>query len=219
MECSSYLGWAYAHWMLSAITSASTASLNPLGRLGVPLSSWPVLLGLGLAILALTYEIIHRPIGPLKYMEFIGLSVLTGSLFVGAFELMGKKGLVVDVLITNVFIFFASMLLGFWDIHNEARLVPYIVAALVGQVAGQLSLYFARQRGDINETLGSLAPSDWGLSFLSTAGFALYVAYDTNMLKRMARKCESGDGRLADPIQGSMGMFVDILNLVVKTKI
>ncbi len=210
MACEAFLGKAYAHWFLAALTSSTTASLNPLGYVGIPLTQPGILVLLLGIILALTFWIIHTALGPQKYILFILLSVFTGSVFLGVFEYLGKKGLVVDVLITNCFIFLSMATLGFFDRQNAFPFWMYLVAAFTGQALGRGILSLAREKLKLQNQLGDINTQDLYLSILSTTLFAVYVAYDTSMLKRMARQCNDQ----ADPIQGAMGMYIDILNLM-----
>jgi FtsH-binding integral membrane protein len=210
MACEAFLGKSYAHWFLAALTSSTTASLNPLGSLGVPLTHPGILVLFVGIILGLTYWIIYTPLGPQKYILFILLSVFTGSVFLGTFDYLGKKGLVVDILITNCFIFLAMASLGFLDTSNSFPFWMYLLSAFVGQGLGRLVLSLARKELKLEESLGTLNTQDLYISLFSTTAFALYVAYDTSMLKRMARVCSPQ----ADPIQGAMGMYIDILNLI-----
>lgn len=210
MACEAFLGKAYAHWLLAAITSSTTASVNPLGLLGIPLVNLGTLIVLGISILAITYWIIYTPYGFRKYVLFLLLSIFTGSFFLSFFEYLGKKGLVVDILITNCFIFLSLATLGFIDRENAYPFWMYFLAAFVGQGLGRGFLSLARKELKLEEILGEINNQDLYISILSTTLFALYVAYDTSMLKRMARTCSAE----ADPIQGAMGLYIDILNLV-----
>jgi FtsH-binding integral membrane protein len=211
--CPNFLGWTYVHWLLAGIVSATTASLNPLGELGIDVRSFVAQIVLGLLLLVVTFAILAVPVGPLKYLLFVLLSVITGTFLIGVFERLEKKGLLVDVLITNCVIFIAMSVVGFYDTDNVVKFGPYLFAALIGMLVARLGLFVARSGTDTEKALGTLKQVDLFLSLASTGLFAIYVAYDTSMLKRMARTCEGKP----DYINGAMGLYLDIVNLFVNT--
>ncbi len=214
--CPNFLGWTYVHWLLAGIVSATTASLNPLGELGVNVENAWVVVGLAIAMLVLTLTIITIPLGIPKYILFLLLSVVTGTLLIGVFDRLDKKGLLVDVLITNCVIFIAMSAVGFYDNGNSVRFGAYLFAALLGLIVARIGLFIARSGTDSQKALGELNNVDFFLSVFSTLLFALYVAYDTSMLKRMARECAAGKAK-PDYINGAMGLYLDIVNLFTST--
>lgn len=214
--CDNFLGWTYLHWLMAGIVSASTAALDPLGNLGIDAKQWWILLTLVVVQLVITYAIITMPLGPLKYVLFLLLSVITGSLLSGVFDLVEKKGILLDILITNCVIFIAMSAVGFYDNGNSVRFGTYLFAALIGLIVARIGLYIARVSASMDQMLGELKTADLLLSVFTTVLFALYVAYDTSMLKRMARACAAGKEK-PDYINGAMGLYLDIVNLFVST--
>ena len=214
--CENFLGWTYVHWLMAGIVSASTAAVDPLQRLNIDAKQWWVILTLVVAQLAITYAIVTMPLGPFKYVLFLFLSVITGSLLSGVFDLVEKKGVLLDVLITNVVIFITMSAVGFYDNGNSVGFGGYLFAALVGLIVGRIGLYIARSSSSASEMLGELKTVDLLLSVFTTGLFALYVAYDTSMLKRMARACAAGKEK-PDYINGAMGLYIDLMNLFVST--
>ena len=187
------IGMTYLHLTgalaLTAVSSEYPISVSPI----VSLVEF-------VAIIAIIVLITQAKPGPYKYFLFAAFAILIGQTLAPLVDMYQAKGTLREVLASVAGIFLAMTAVGFIDNQNILGFGGYLFAALIGLVVGRLILLFT-QFGDPNT---DFAKANTLLNLFATALFAVYVAYDTQLLKQQRNK---------DYINSSMGLFLDIINL------
>ena len=153
-----------------------------------------------IALIAIIFIIIPTKPGPYKYLLFAAFAFLIGQSLAPTVDKLQAKGTLREVLASVAGIFLAMTAVGFLDNQNILGFGPYLFAALIGLVIGRLILLFT-QFGD---PTADLTKANSLLNLFATGLFAIYVAYDTQLLKQEKSK---------DYVNASMGLFLDIINL------
>jgi modulator of FtsH protease len=164
-----------------------------------PLSSSPIVsLVEFLAIIAIIFFIVPARPGPYKYLLFAAFAFLIGQTLAPLVDKLQAKGTLREVLASVAGIFLAMTAVGFLDNQNILGFGGYLFAALIGLVVGRLIILFTQFGG------ADLTKANSLLNLFATGLFAVYVAYDTQILKQERNK---------DYVNASMGLFLDIINL------
>lgn len=151
-----------------------------------------------IALFAIIFIIIPTKPGPYKYLLFAAFAFLIGQSLAPTIDKLQARGTLREVLASVAGIFLAMTAVGFLDNQNVLGFGPYLFAALIGLVVGRLILLFTQVGGADVTKANSL------LNLFATGLFAIYVAYDTQLIKQERSK---------DYVNSSMGLFLDIINL------
>lgn len=151
-----------------------------------------------IALFAIIFIIIPTRPGPYKYLLFAAFAFLIGQSLAPTVDKLQARGTLREVLASVAGIFLAMTAVGFLDNQNVLGFGPYLFAALIGLVVGRLILLFTQVGGADVTKANSL------LNLFATGLFAVYVAYDTQLIKQERSK---------DYVNSSMGLFLDIINL------
>lgn len=205
-RCSSFIGYTYLHLFAAGLLSALSAKMDLVKKAGF--NTDKVLTELFLAVIALilVVVIVLMPIGPLKYILFGLFVIILGATLRSVANRYKAEGTLTDVLLTVSGIFLAMTTVGFYDQQNLLGYEVYLFAALFGLVLGRLGVGAAMLVGAPEEKI-----TGWNLLFsvLATFVFSLYLAYDTQVLKEMAKECKGNP----DYINGALSLYLDIVNL------
>ena len=164
-----------------------------------PITSSPVIAIIEfIALFAIIFIIIPTRPGPYKYLLFAAFAFLIGQSLAPTVDKLQARGTLREVLASVAGIFLAMTAVGFLDNQNVLGFGPYLFAALIGLVIGRLILLFTQVGGADVTKANSL------LNLFATGLFAVYVAYDTQLIKQERSK---------DYVNSSMGLFLDIINL------
>jgi FtsH-binding integral membrane protein len=199
-----FIGYTYLHLFAALIivtASSEFALLKPLGGI-----AYIVALIFDLILLFL---ILTMAPGPIKYILAVVYVAILGQ-FINVFrDKLDQLGVDIKELLFYVGgIFVACSAIGFYDKGGILGFGPYLFAALIGIVLGRIGLVIGGFAGADKQNVSVLGQA---LSWISIAVFSVYVAYDTQMLKREARAV--GKGAKADYINSSIGLFLDAINL------
>jgi FtsH-binding integral membrane protein len=189
-----FIGMTYLH-LTGALALTAVSSEYP-----IAISPVVVIIEF-LAIIALIFLIIPARPGPYKYFLFAVFLILIGQTLSPLVDKYQAKGTLREVLFSVAGIFLAMTALGFLDNQNILGFGPYLFAALLGLIIARIILLFTQDYSSINS-----AKANSFLNFFATALFAIYVAYDTQLLKEKQRKPY-------DYVNSSMDLFLDIINL------
>ena len=194
---SSFIGITYLHLLGGLGITAVNAKY--------PISSnlYVIIVEFIISFLILFFIEAMKP-GPLKYILAIIFVAIVGQLLSFAVKYFEDKRILDDVLITVAGIFSAMTALGFYDNQNILGFGPYLFAGLIGLIIARVILIFVSIGNTSNKAVST---TDTVLSWVGTAIFSIYVAYDTQRMKEYARLKEK------DYINSSMGLFLDIINL------
>jgi FtsH-binding integral membrane protein len=143
--------------------------------------------------------------GVFKYAVAALFCVLLGQTLSVLVDRLQQKELLPQVLASVLGIFTAMTAVGFYDKQNLLGFGGYLLAALVGVVLGQLGLLAASGFTVSEKTLLNVQS---GISIFATTLFSVYVAYDTQRLKRDAKSKTK-----PDYIDASLGLYLDFINL------
>ena len=157
--------------------------------------------------LLLLFVLFFMSNGIFKYAVAALFCILLGQTLSVLVEQLQQKELLPKVLASVLGIFAAMTAVGFYDSQNLLGFGGYFLTALVGLLIGQVGFLIAMGYGVSKETLLNVQT---GLSMIGTALFSIYVAYDTQLLKKVAKSKIK-----PDYIDASMGLYLDFINLFV----
>jgi len=187
----SHIGITYLHLTgalaLTAVSSERT--LLPGGTLVAAILSFVLIFLLGFA----------RP-GPYKYFLFATFSILIGQLLAPQVKSLEAKGQLREVLASVAGIFLAMTVVGFVDKQNFLGFGGYLMAALIGLIVARLFLIVVK----LGDPTSDVSKTNTMLNWVGTGLFAVFVAYDTQVLKQRKNK---------DYVDASLNLFLDIINL------
>jgi FtsH-binding integral membrane protein len=188
-----FIGMTYLH-LTGALALTAVSS-------EYPLSTSPIVsLVEFVAIIAIIFLITGAKPGPYKYFLFAAFAILIGQTLAPLVDKFQAKGELREVLFSVAGIFLAMTAVGFLDNQNILGFGPYLFAALIGLVLARIILLFT------HGSQADLTKANSLLNLFATGLFAVYVAYDTQLLKQRQRKPY-------DYVNSSMGLFLDIINL------
>ena len=187
----SHIGITYLHLTgalaLTAVSSERT--LLPGGTLVAAILSFVLIFLLGFA----------RP-GPYKYFLFATFSILIGQLLAPQVKSLEAKGQLREVLASVAGIFLGMTVVGFVDKQNFLGFGGYLMAALIGLIVARLFLIVVK----LGDPTSDVSKTNTMLNWVGTGLFAVFVAYDTQVLKQRKNK---------DYVDASLNLFLDIINL------
>lgn len=205
-RCDNFIGYTYLHLFAAGIISALSAKLDLVRKAGFNTDNILTDLFLFFVSLVLVVVIVLLPIGPLKYVLFALFVIILGSALRAVANRYAGEGTLTDVLFTVSGIFLAMTAVGFYDQQNLLGYEIYLFAALVGLILGRLGVGVAMIVGAPEQKI-----TGWNLFFsvLATFIFSFYLAYDTQVLKEMAKECKGKP----DYINGALSLYLDLVNL------
>ena len=206
--CPGFIGMTYLHLALASVFTAIATRYDFLGKVGIDMKKWYNLLILLVLSIILVFVLTYLKPGPLKYIVFFVFIFCIGTSLRDIADKLDQKDLLLDVLATVSSVFVAMTALGFYDKQNFLGFGPYLFAGLIGLILARLGLGVANFVGAPTATVSGVNQI---LSVLATLLFSIYLAYDTQMLKKMASECKSNP----DYINGAIGLYLDIINLFV----
>lgn len=145
--------------------------------------------------------------GPLKYIVFLVFLIAAGQLIGPLVDRLQAKGMLRQVLLMVAGVFAGMTALAFYDTKGTfLGMGPYLFAGLLGLIIAELIGLLL----GITDTIGPKTFQSIGqiFAYIGTFIFTLYVAYDTQVMrKRASRK------GYVDYVDASLGLYLDILNL------
>lgn len=193
----SFISIVYLHLFAgSALTLASSQ---------VPLhSSMLYAVVSSIVSLILLFAMIYMKPGPMKYVVAALYCALLGQTIGPFFEKLQQKDLVQPVLISVCAIFGAMTVAGFLDNQNFLGFGGYLFVALLALIVANIGILF------LSDSKESLTSANNVLRTIGTGLFAIFVAYDTQVLKEDVQQKK----KHPDYIMATMGLYLDLLNLV-----
>lgn len=158
------------------------------------------------ALLFLIFVLMKMAPSPLKYVVFGVFLILLGNTLAPLTQRLEDKEVLQNVLAMVAGVFLGMTALAVAVPGRFLGLGPYLLAGLVGLILARLGLWIGGLAG---APLDDLKKGSTVLSYLGVGLFALYIAYDTQVLKtrmgaRLAKK---------DPIAATLDLYLDIVNL------
>lgn len=211
--CQNYLGKTFAHTgaalaiaALSAETSDIGATLSRQIFKGSPIMQ--LIANVVIAIVLIFGVMKTTPGGIPKYLFFVAFAFWMGQSLKPLVERLQDKKQIQRILALTTGVFLGMAAAGFYDKQNLLGLGPYLFAALVGLVLGQLGLMIF---ADPKDKAAARDP----IRFIGVALFAIYTAYDVQVVKEGKRGCRNSANRRAQPDYPveSLGLFLDYINL------
>ena len=193
-----YLGFVYLHLAALCVIAASSAELNLLEDL-------PWFITIILTFVSLFGIFFTGPGTALQYLFFVAFAAFIGQLEHATVEADKEKGVLTYILITVACIFAAMTALGFIDNQNLLGMGPYLFAGLIGLIVAQFAVIAYQYVGGQNTTVSTTWK--W-LSGFGTALFTVFIAYDTQRLKR-----DAAYSKTPNYPRDSLSLFLDIVNL------
>jgi FtsH-binding integral membrane protein len=209
-SCKYFFGKVFAHLAGALAISAASAEYSNLGQqlLGGTSLLVQTLLSLGILLGLLFGTQMTKPGGFAKYGFFIAFAFWMGQSLKPYVDRLQDKGTLTRVLTLTTGVFAAMTALGFYDSGNFLGLGPYLLAGLIGLIIAQLLVLL----------LGSPEEKKKGIQWLNLIGvalFALFTAYDIQVLRVNAKLCRSGKNSPFQPDYPveSLGIYLDFINL------
>ena len=205
-RCDNFIGYTYLHLFAAGLLSAVSAKMDIVRKAGFNTEKVLTEIFLAIVALVLVVIIVLLPIGVLKYILFALFIIIVGANLRSVANRYKAEGTLTDVLLTDSGIFLAMTAVGFYDQQNLLGYEIYLFAALIGLVLGRLGVGVAMLVGAPEKKI-----TGWNLFFsvLATFVFSVYIAFDTQVLKEMAKECKGQP----DYINGSLSLYVDIVNM------
>jgi len=192
----SFIGITYLH-LTAALGVTAVSSEHPL-------TTSPIVGILEfVAIFGILELLISAPPGPYKYALFALFCALIGQALAPAVKRAEAKGILREVLASVAGIFIAMSIVGFADNQNFLKFGGYLCAALLGLIIARFALIIM-DLADPNSM--DFTKTNTILNWVATILFAVFVAYDTQLLKKKQKKPY-------DYVNASIGLFLDIINL------
>lgn len=137
--------------------------------------------------------------GPFKYFLFATFSILIGQIIAPQVKSLEAKGQLREVLASVAGIFLGMTVVGFVD-KGLLGFGGYLMAALIGLIVARLFLIVVK----LGDPTSDVTKTNTLLNWVGTVLFAVFVAYDTQVLKQRKNK---------DYVDASLNLFLDIINL------
>jgi modulator of FtsH protease len=138
--------------------------------------------------------------GPYKYFLFATFSILIGQIIAPQVKSLEAKGQLREVLASVAGIFLGMTVVGFVDKQNFLGFGGYLMAALIGLIVARIFLIVVK----LGDPTSDVSKTNTMLNWVGTVLFAVFVAYDTQVLKQRKNK---------DYVDASLNLFLDIINL------
>jgi len=213
-SCDYYFGKVFAHLAAALAVSAISAGTSNIGatmygdasKLLKVLGNMVILIGTAYGIYA------TKPGGIPKYALFLFFAFWVGQVMKPYVLQLQDKGTLTRVLILTTGVFVGMMALGFYDSMNLLGFGPYLGAGLLGMIVAQLLLL----------AFGTPEEKQKGLKWLNLFGvalFAVFTAYDVQVLRAGAGSCRTAQKKLrVDPDYPveSLGLYLDFINLFAR---
>lgn len=210
-SCKNYFGKVFAHLAAALAISAASAETSNIGStiygnasvLIQFLGNLAIMLGLMFGVF------LTRPGGVPKYAFFIAFAFWMGQILKPYVDKLDAKGALTRTLILTTGVFVGMMALGFYDSMNLLGFGPYLTAGLLGLIVAQLLLL----------SLGTPEEKRKGIQILNVVGvalFAVFTAYDVQVLRAGAKSCRRMQKNLKmdpDYPAESLGLYLDFVNL------
>jgi FtsH-binding integral membrane protein len=205
-RCDNFIGYTYLHLLAAGLISAVSAKMDLVRKAGFNTDKILTEIFLAVVALVLVVVIVTLPVGIPKYILFAVFVIIIGATLRSVANRYKAEGTLNDVLFTVSGIFMAMTAVGFYDQQNLLGYGTYLFAALIGLILGRAGVGLAMVVGAPEEKI-----TGWNLIFsvLATFIFSFYLAYDTQVLKEMARECKARP----DYINGALSLYLDIVNL------
>jgi len=193
----SFIGMTYLH-LTGALALTAVSSETPV--------SFPYvnIINTILVFVVLFLMMAARP-GPYKYLLFALFCILFGQILSPVVQDLEARGQLREVIASVAGIFIAMTVVGFVDNQNFLGFGGYLLAALIGLIIARLALIVAK----LGDPSASVSKMNTLLNWVGTALFAVFVAYDTQILKHTQKLRQ----RNPDYVDASLGLFLDIINL------
>jgi FtsH-binding integral membrane protein len=209
-SCNNYFGKIFAHLAAALAISAVSAETSNVGVTMYGDASQLIQFLGNLAILfALMYGVfMTAPGGIPKYAFFIAFAFWVGQLVKPYVEELEDKSALTQTLVMTTGVFVGMMALGFYDSMNLLGFGPYLIAGLIGLIIARVAVY----------TLGTPEEKAKGVPWLNTIGvalFALITAYDIQVLRVLAKRCNTLKKLKIEPDypSESLNLYLDFINI------
>jgi FtsH-binding integral membrane protein len=207
--CQNYLGKTFAHTGTALAIAALSAETSDLG--GQIFKGSPIiqLIANVVIAIALIFGVMKTtPGGVPKYLFFVAFAFWMGQSLKPLVERLQDKKQIQRILALTTGVFLGMAAIGFYDKQNLLGLGPYLFAALLGLILAQLGLAIFASPSD-------RAAAKDPIRFIGVALFAIYTAYDVQVVKEGKRGCRNSANRRAQPDYPveSLGLFLDYINL------
>jgi FtsH-binding integral membrane protein len=144
---------------------------------------------------------------PLKYMTATLFVYLIGQLSGIFIQRLDEQNILARTLFLATGVFVGMVAMGIYDKNNLLGFGPYLFGALIGFIIAQTILFILTATTTIQKQ--EYFQGRKILSFFGVALFSLFAAYDTQVIKVLARKCK----KRGDYINASLGLFMDFVSL------
>jgi len=209
-SCNNYFGKIFAHLAAALAISAVSAETSNVGVTMYGDASQLIQFLGNLAIFfGLMFGVFLTAPGSIpKYAFFIAFAFWTGQLVKPYVEELEDKSALTQTLVMTTGVFVGMMALGFYDSMNLLGFGPYLIAGLIGLIIARVAVY----------TLGTPEEKAKGVPWLNTIGvalFALITAYDIQVLRVLAKRCNTLKKLKIEPDypSESLNLYLDFINI------
>jgi FtsH-binding integral membrane protein len=148
------------------------------------------------------------PGGIPKYAFFVAFAFWVGQLIKPYIAELKDESALTQTLIMTTGVFVGMMALGFYDSMNLLGFGPYLVAGLIGFIIARVAVH----------ALGTPEEKAKGVPWLNTIGvalFAVFTAYDIQVLRVFAKRCKTLKKAKIEPDYPaqSLNLYLDFINI------
>jgi FtsH-binding integral membrane protein len=207
-RCKNFIAKTLAHVAGGlAITSISARYPVVYNALLSSTGVWAFLI-LGFLQIGLLFAITIAPPNTIyKYSIWFLFVYFIGQLLSSYVHTIENDNLLIRSLALTTGIFFAMMLLGFYDSQNILGFRSYLFAGLIGYILVELILDFLIYTKTVDGQMLNRVLSGIGVGL-----FAFLTGSDIQLLKEKAKKCNDSP----DYIDQSLNLFLDFINIFNK---
>jgi len=209
-SCNNYFGKIFAHLAAALAISAVSAETSNVGVTMYGDASQLIQFLGNLAIFfGLMFGVFLTAPGSIpKYAFFIAFAFWTGQLVKPYVEELEDKSALTQTLVMTTGVFVGMMALGFYDSMNLLGFGPYLIAGLIGLIIARVAVH----------VLGTPEEKAKGVPWLNTIGvalFALITAYDIQVLRVLAKRCNTLKKLKIEPDypSESLNLYLDFINI------
>jgi len=180
-----FLAITYAHLIATGLISIISAKLNLVGLLSLDKHDLKSSIMLLVMSIVLLYLILNQKPGIIKYCLYFAFIVSITSLIREITNRFNSQDIYIDILTILSSIFFGLMVLTIYDKHHDFSFVIYLSVALISMIIARFGINITVFLKSDNQPISGMRQI---ISVIITFILSIYIAYDTNKLKKLADK-------------------------------
>jgi FtsH-binding integral membrane protein len=180
-----FLAITYAHLIGTGLISIISAKLNLVGLLNLDKQDLNSSISLLIMSIVLLYLILNQKPGIIKYSLYFAFIVSITTLIRVITNQFNSQDIYIDVLTILSSIFFGLMIVSIYDKNHDFTFIVYLSVAIISMIIARLGINITVFLESNKQTITGVRQT---ISIIITFILSIYIAYDTNKLKKLADK-------------------------------